>query len=390
MIFRETDGMKKWYIGAILAISVLASAGCGKRESGDTAIDNTTEAYETAASEGKNSNPLEEDKKTEEGSREEEAKTEAVVTDFNGSIHCVEDGELLLEDGERILKLDGRTLAVQGEKENTAPSLTAPEVVTVKDAYLLMGQPPGELNLKVIAYDRDLQMKQMIDVAELTASEREIMSCVFLSEGNRILYNNIYGLYLFDTASGETIDLTQEGIFAHHFGCLEQTGEILMSGADASGQRVLNVIGMDGEKMQKEISGHLFGNIWAFEDFALIDEAEAVGQEGEGVVFRYDAGGEIQVFPLSDSSENINITVSCHGAYYATRTKMQDNGMRYLIRVYSSEDGRMVKELPLTDEEYGDDFRLKGYLICDDSGRIILYGTWKGQETDTWITSERF
>ncbi len=145
---------------------------------------------------------------------------------------------------------------------------------------------------------------------------------------------------------------------------------------------------MDGEKQQEESIEHLWGGIWAFEDFALIEEAELMGRGREGTVFRYDAGGGIRSFPLFDSDENGSITVSCHGAYYATRTTMDGDESRYVIRIYSSKDGSMVKELPLTYEEYGDDFRLSGFLICDDVKRIILYGTWKGQETNTWIVSE--
>lgn len=98
-------------------------------------------------------------------------------------------------------------------------------------------------------------------------------------------------------------------------------------------------------------------------------------------------GEEIRSFPLTSDDENGNITVSCHGAYYATRTSIQNDEVRYLIHIYSSEDGSIIKELPLYYEEYGENFRLRGYLICDDVNRIILYGTWRGQETDTWIVS---
>ena len=57
------------------------------------------------------------------------------------------------------------------------------------------------------------------------------------------------------------------------------------------------------------------------------------------------------------------------------------------MHIYSSEDGNMIKELPLSYEEYSENFRLNGYLICDDINRIILYGTRRGQETDAWIVS---
>ena len=321
-------------------------------------------------------------------SEAEDEQQKIVINEFSGTINCIEDDILLLVDTSRILQMDSVALKEQKEAENTAPLLINPHTNIFEDTYLLMGQTFEGWSFKLIEYDRDLHVKQITDVEEAAFSEREIMTCKLLSEGDKILYSNINGLYLFDFASGETTDLTQDGIFIYDFACLEQEGEILFSGSNSSGERVLGIIGMDGEKRQKESAGHSWGEIWAFEDFALIDEAELVGQEKEGMVFRYDAGEGLRFFPLIDSAENGSITVSCHGAYYATRTNMQGDELRYVIRVYSSEDGSMVKELPLTYEKYGDDFRLSGYLICDDVNRIILYGTWEGQKTDTWIVSE--
>lgn len=311
-----------------------------------------------------------------------------ILNDFSGTINCVEEDGLLLVDTSRIMQMDSITLEVQKEAENTAPLLINPQAKTTEDTYVLTGESLEEWSFKLIEYDRDLHLKQIADIAEAVASEREIMTCKLFSGGDKLLYNNINGLYLFDFASDKTTNLTQDGIFIYDFACLEQTGEILFSGSNSSEERVLGRVSMDGEKQQDESIGHLWGDIWAFEDFALIEEAELVGRGREGTVFRYDAEGGIRSFPLSDSNENGSITVSCHGAYYATRTTMEGDESRYVIRIYSSKDGDMVKELPLTYEEYGDDFRLGGFLICDDVNRIILYGTWKGQETNTWIVSE--
>lgn len=316
------------------------------------------------------------------------AKSKIILNEFSGTINCVE-GDLLLDDTRRILQMDSLTLEVQKEAENTAPLLIDIQAKITEDAYLLVGETFEGWSFKLIEYDRNLNLKQVVDVAEVVASEREIMACKLFSGEDKLLYNNINGLYLFDFASDQTTDLTQDGIFIHDFACLEQTGEILFSGgSNSSGERVLGIVGMDGEKRQEESVGHLWGSIWAFEDFALIEEAELVGRERECAVFRYDAEGGIRSFSLCDSDENGNITVSCHGDYYATRTTLTGDESRYVIRIYSSKDGNMVKELPLTYEEYGDDFRLRGFLICDDTNRIILYGTWRGQEANTWIVSE--
>ena len=310
-----------------------------------------------------------------------------VLNEFSGTINCIGDDGLLLVGPSRILQMDSLTLEVQKEAENTAPLLIYPQVNILEDIYLLLGESSEELRFKLVEYDRDLHVKKITDVEEAALSEREIMTCKLLSEGDKLLYNNIIGFYLFDFASGETTDLTQDGIFVNNFACLEQEGEILFIGSNSSNERVLGIIDMDGEKQQQESAGHSWGEMWAFEDFVLIKEADLVGREKEGMVFRYDVGDGIQSFPLSDSNENGNITVSCHGAYYATKTNMQGDEVRYVIRIYSSEDGSLVKVLPLTYEEYGDNFRLNNYLICDDINRIILYGTWRGQETDTWIVS---
>lgn len=320
--------------------------------------------------------------------REEEGNSKIILNEFSGTINCVKDDGLLLVDTRRILRMDSLALEVQKEAENTAPLLINPQAKTTEDAYLLMGETFEGWSFKLIEYDRNLHLKQIADIAEAVVSEREIMTCKLFSGGDKLLYNNINGLYLFDFASDKTTNLTQDGIFIYDFACLEQTGEILFSGSNSSEERVLGIVDMNGEKQQEESAGHLWGGIWAFEDFALIEEAELVGRGREGAVFRYDAEGGIRSFPFSDSNENGNITVSCHGDYYATRTTLVGDESHYVIRIYSSKDGNMVKELPLTYEEYGDDFRLRGFLICDDVNRIILYGTWKGQETNTWIVSE--
>lgn len=373
--------MRKFYILFLGMLIALNLTGCGDRaDHASSDIDGERRELSSDTFEDKENNAVSE-------SEEKPEQQKMVFHEFPGIITCVSDGDLLLI-GKRLMLLDSRTLEVQKEAENTAPLLVEFQVYTHEDTYVLMGELSAEWRFNIIEYDRDLHVKQIIDVEEATASEREIMNCKLLSGGDKLLYNNINGFYLFDFSSGETIDLTQDGIFVNDFVCREKDGEILFSGADSSGERVLGTVGMDGKKQQKERREHLWGEMWAFEDFVLIEEAELVGREKEGMVFRYDVEEGIRSFSLTDSKENGNISVSCQGSYYSTCTKMQDDVTRYLIRIYSSEDGTMVKELPLTYEEYGENFRLNGHLICDDVNKIILYGTWRGQETDTWIVTK--
>ncbi len=302
-----------------------------------------------------------------------------------GPVGCLDSG-ILLFTREKMILMDGITLEVQKETENSAPSFIDQQTVSVGDGCMVLGETFEAWSFKLVEYDGELQVKQITDIEEVSSAEREIMSCWLLSDGNRLLYNNINGFYLFDFTSGETTDLTQEGIFIQDFACLEAKGEILFSGNSASDKKILGRMDMDGKGMQIEDREHLWGELWGFEDFALADEAELVGKEKEGAVFRYDEQG-IHSFPLTDSDENGNITVSCGGGYYGTRTNVQDTALRCYVRIYSSEDGSLVKELPLLYEEYGENFRLGGYLICDDMQRVILYGTWRGRETESWIVS---
>ncbi|MCM1058543.1 MAG: hypothetical protein NC517_13210 [Firmicutes bacterium] len=384
--------MKKHKLFLLLLCCCLYLAGCtgpSQKSEADSVNESKEEFSSYDASPEKTDSEVSDPDLSSSSDRAEAENSKIILDEFAGTINCVEDDGLLLVGTRRILQMDSLTLEVQNEAENTAPTLIDLQVKTTEDAYLLTGETSEGMNFKLIEYDRNLQLKQTVDVAEAVTSEREIMSCKLFSGGDKLLYNNINGLYLFDFASDKTTDLTQDGIFIHDFACLEQTGEILFSGnLNSSGERVLGIVGMDGEKQQEENAGHLWGSIWAFEDFALIEEAELAGREREGAVFRYDAEGGIRSFSLYDSDENGSITVSCHGDHYATRTTLTGDEARYVIRIYSSKDGNMVKELPLTYEEYGDDFRLRGFLICDDVNRIILYGTWRGQETDTWIVSE--
>ncbi len=317
----------------------------------------------------------------------EEEEQKIILNDAAGIINCVEDGNLLFA-GKRIMLMNGHTLEIQKDAENTAPLLINPHTDLHGNSYLLTGLSSTEGHF-TIQYDSDLRVKQIIDIEEIANPEREIMVCKWTGGGDKLLYNNINGLYLFDFVTGETKDLTQKEIFIYSFAVLEENQKIVFNGLNADEGRILGLVDMDGEGQQEISTEHLWGDMWAFEDFLLIEEADVVGKEKEGMVFRYDMEEELHSFPLSSDTENGNITVSCNGCYYSTRTSMQDDETRYVIRVYSSQDGSLVRELALTYKEYGENFLLNGYLICDDLNRIILYGTWRGQETDTWIVSKR-
>lgn len=398
--------MKKSCLAGVLSLTLVLLAGCGASDSDKESIQESgsgiqeEQSYGTdpettpALSDKESGTAIPEDTSPAEGgetdiSSEDTAPgiEKTILNGFSGTVSCIEGGCLLLI-GDRVIQLDGSTLEVQKEAKNTVPLLVNPQAAIHGDIYTLLGASFEDWRFKLVEYDRNLQVRQITDIEEVSASERELMTCKLFSDGKLILYNNINGFYSFDLESGETKDLTQEGIFVYDFTCLEETGEILFVGSDPSGKRILGRVDMDGKGLQKENEDHLWGELWAFGDYALIDEAELVGKEQEGAVFRYDGEKGIRSYPLTDSAENGNITASCGGAYYGTRTGVQGDELRYVIRIYSSEDGRMIKELPLSYEEYGDNFRLKGYLICDDTDRIILYGTWRGRETDTWIVSE--
>lgn len=388
--------MKKLCFTCILYLMLAMLPGCGDadahEESGREA-ENSPGAEEALEINSGSNTDNTDNRNDADGGNNTDTSTEHIVPDTVkttldgslGTISCMGPGRLLFA-GEKMILMDGITLEVQTEAENSAPYLIYPQTLPVGDGCMIQGETFEVQSFKLIEYDGDLRVKQITDIEEASSAEREIMSCRLLSDGNRILYNNINGFYLFDFTSGETTDLTQEGIFIHDFACLEAKEEILFSGSDASGKRIFGRMDMEGKGMQIEDREHLWGELWGFGDFALADEAELVGKEKEGAVFRYDEQG-IRAFPLTDGDENGNITVSCGGGYYGTSTKVQDEVLRYVVRIYSSGDGSLVKELPLSYEEYGDNFRLGGYLICDDMQRVVLYGTWRGRETESWIVS---
>lgn len=309
-----------------------------------------------------------------------------ILEGIAGTMHCVGGSRLLLA-GTRSMLLDARTLEIQKNNENTAPLLINTQADLQETSFVLLGMSPAE-GYYMVEYDSDLQVKQIIDIEEMLDAKHEIISCKLTANGKKLIYNDMNGLYVFDIATGETYALSQGKLFIYNFACLEKSEDILYIGTDFAHERILGRMSMDGEKQHTVSAEHLWGELWAFDDFALIKEAELVGTEKEGMVFRYDQNEGIRSFPLTSSTENGNILVSCKGDYYSTCTKIQSDGTRYIIRIYSSEDGSMVKELPLTEKEYGEDFRLHGYLMCEDVDTIILYGTWKGHETDTWIASK--
>lgn len=108
------------------------------------------------------------------------------------------------------------------------------------------------------------------------------------------------------------------------------------------------------------------------------------GKENEKKVFCYRPTEGIQSYSLSNELEDFHIFPSSEGIYYATRTRLQNEG--YVVRIYSSEDGQLIREIPMPYNEYGTNFRISEILICEDTAKIILLVSgWKNQDDGEWL-----
>lgn len=315
------------------------------------------------------------------------------LDDFSGYIRYAGNDKLLCL-GDKVMLLDNRTLEVLEEIQSEELGLSFYdfndcEAYAKEDGYAVVGEmfdEQGYASKMMVTFDRELGNVEVACVEELVGAEREIWACQLLENGKKILYSTIEGFYLYDSMSGDTATLdTGEVSPVLEFAFLESTNEILFVGNDANSQRVLGKLDLNDINAPAEIyESNLWGKIQDYGGGALIEEADVYGKEKSGQIFCYRLKDGILQYPLTSIEEKGFIVLSCNGEYYATNTIVQNEG--YILRIYSSEDGQLAREYLMAYDQYGEGFRLRNVLICENAGKVILMvNGLQGQEQGTWL-----
>ncbi len=315
------------------------------------------------------------------------------LNDFSGYIHYAGDGQLIcLSD--RVTLLNSQNLDILDEIQSDKLGISFYdfidcEVYTNENGYMVIGtaynkQSPGT-QLIMVEFDQELGNVKVVNVEEQIGAEREIMAYELLENGRKILYSTMNGFYLYDSVSGETITLDTGDVFVLDFAFLESSNQILFVGNNPKSERVLGRVDLAEKASVAELyESNLWGKIWAYSGGALIEEADVYGKEKAGQVFGYSVQDGIHQYPLTSPEESGSISLSCNGEYYATKTFVQGKG--YILRIYSSEDGQLVREYFMTYEEYGENFKLINILLCENVNKVILMvNGLQDQEEGTWL-----
>lgn len=315
------------------------------------------------------------------------------LDDFSGYI-CYAGNEQMMCLSDKAMLLNVQNFEILNEIQSEELGISFYdfldcEVYTNEKDYIAIGTEYNEqdssIQLKMVEFNQNFCNVKVISVEEWVGAESEIMAYKLLENGRKIIYSTMNGLFLYDSVCGETITLDTGDVFVLDFAFIESSNQILFVGNDVNSNRVLGRLSLTEKASAAEIyEGNLWGKIWAYEEGALIEEADVYGKERAGEIFCYSVQDGICQYPLTSIDESGSIILSHNGKYYATKTFVQNEG--YILRIYSSENGQLVREYLMTYEKYGEKFKLINILIYEDINKIILMVNGvQNQEEGTWL-----
>lgn len=320
---------------------------------------------------------------------------ELFLDDFSGYI-CYAGNDQLICLGDKVIVLDSNTLKILHEVQGEDLGISFYdfwncEVYADENGYTAIGTAynaqDSSTQLTMVEFDRELRNVKVINVKEWVDADHEIMVYKFPENTRKLLYSTMEGLYLYDSASEKTIALDTGEVFVLNFAWMESSNQILFVGNDSDSNRVSGRLTLGEEPSSVEIYGSSsWGKMWSFGEFALIEEADVYGKEKEGQVFCYSVEDGIRQYPLVSKEERGSILPSGDGKYYTTKTLLKGEG--YIVRIYSSEDGQLVREFLVTYENYGEKLRLNNVLICENSNKVIMMVSGlQDHEEGTWLVA---
>lgn len=109
-------------------------------------------------------------------------------------------------------------------------------------------------------------------------------------------------------------------------------------------------------------------------------------EHGIGTAFYYDRYKELHVYSLAD--EYTGLQPSEKGNYFAVQSvawSEDGRNMGYIVRIYASGSGRLVHEVPLPRTEIGENSVLSDCVICEDTGKLLMFLHDRGTDDNSHI-----
>lgn len=316
---------------------------------------------------------------------------------FSGSIAYASEGKLMIISDD-VKLMDMNTLEILAESDNLDKGVSLYDfwdydILPCTDGYIIYGnlnnKEDGTLYLTMLKMNKEMKIQSIVNVSKLLNLDNSINSYKLFENGNKLIYSMMDGFYLYDFEADIIQTLFENEVSVTDCDIRAGSNVIFFTGEDTGNQQIFGIMDLNSKNLSLREEKHLWGNLWCFDDYILVQEADVYGKENEQVVFCLKPTGNLQVYPLSDKKENMNIIPSNEGNYYATRTRIKGEG--FFVRIYASENGKLIREIPMLFSEYGEKFRLSNLLICEKEKKIILsVSGWKNGGDGIWIVSMDF
>ena len=338
------------------------------------------------------------------------------------------EGKLLLV-GEGLTLLDCSTLEIVGQNRTPGldfnlEDLRSCKLTVLEEEYILLGNwldfgeaealgdgtfmsvSNEEPELKMIRIGKDLHVTEAVTMNGTLGAERGISAFVLAEQGTKLIFSEDYhGLYVYDRNTGErstciefynSLEGKRTGGIASVTSVQyeEAAGQIYFTGSYYNSEkkdvmRTFGQVNMDGSELSYEKDGvNAYGDLWCFDCFALIEDME-FREHGIGTAFYYDRNKGLHVYPLAD--EYTGLQPSEEGNYFAVQSVVWSEDGRnigYTVRIYVSKSGQLMQEISLPRTEIGEDTALSECVICEGTGRILMFLHDRGTADNAHIKME--
>lgn len=225
----------------------------------------------------------------------------------------------------------------------------------------------GQPQFSMIFYDSSLKDRCELDLSRLMEDENtwfDTNAITVSSDGSQIVYATMTGLYLYDRQSDKRttlIDLTPEDNKGRSgISTIEQIGFTndgksiafkaqsfdVPAVTDKPSFDTIGAINTDGTGLvNQKIDGYAVKELSAYDSKLLI--AEDFKTPDGRIMVMESKSGEKKIYDLTDKKEGGNIYGSDTGRYFASSVS---NKTGWMIRVYDSETGKLVKEQDVSND----------------------------------------
>ncbi len=320
------------------------------------------------------------------------------LTELPEHVFQTNDGKLLLL-GDKAVLMDIDTYGMEICKEMTGLDFSFQDIQSCKfvqreNEYLVAGNyhklekdagenfftSSDEPRLMLIRFSNSLEVLETLDIGEAMGAQRGIDKYDFIDHGRKLLCSSMEGFFLYDLETGARTQYSlDDGLLGiNTFGYMEAENKILFTafynnGSQADSLNVLGSLHLDGTDLEYEKKQtHEWGEIWSFEDFALIEDGKwnADGERASAFCYR---DGKIQEWALAD--EYAAIQASETGKYFAVQSRdwaENGNNTGYTVRVYETEGGRLMQEISCPFSETGQDTMLCQCVVSEKAEAVFL------------------